>query len=677
MQTKVQTPADQSKQNQTGRSQVQLNAGQQAIFEDHRKHVTQLKSAQEKMSASPQQQGMLSLQARMATSSPVQQLKAQQARVGQHHQPTPNNTGLPDNLKAGIESLSGMNMDHVKVHYNSGRPAQLQAHAYAQGSEIHVAPGQEKHLPHEAWHVVQQAQGRVKPSMQMKSGVPVNDDVSLEAEADVMGALAENVESSADRRDLAAPQSMDSGTAVTQSFAGDVNAPLQLSREYGYYSRDGKRKSPRVIIMEEFGDRNRVHDVQPDLYRERLDGEDENDVPEERIDKKTGIWRAGGESSRPEDPPIYQPFRTAFHRLHNMLLSMMDVERIGDDVKQDYKNRFLAIGADVKQLSLDYKANVRNVDDGRMTMEAAKQEYIDGLDDLIGREDDGVNSLRAEILAEFTGLDGAPEGLDSEELEEHVDAEKDKRGEEIWRAQWWAAVQKVNLILKRTWSTGKSKIQAWVADKRKERTWYRRRDAIAYMEESMVGDVDYIGSLAKGYKSPPKQYVRFMSEKFDVDGNLSAPPLAVYAINQGAAVDRGSVKAGQYVPPLRDFEQATWNELKQVPGVDQGDPFEVFVRADGVNEIVTNGSDDVAKAQRVVSTSNRTQAIKDRLWNVRTVDNALFNNLKVALGAYLGDNGELQEREGEEEGTFIPLDDTDLTFIEATIRSFEVQIQND
>ena len=104
--------------------------------------------------------------------------------------PEPNNTGLPDQLKSGIESLSGMSMDHVKVHYNSSQPAQLNALAYAQGSDIHIGSGQEQHLPHEAWHVVQQAQGRVKPTMQMKGGVPVNDDVGLEHEADVMGAKA-------------------------------------------------------------------------------------------------------------------------------------------------------------------------------------------------------------------------------------------------------------------------------------------------------------------------------------------------------------------------------------------------------------------------------------------------------------------------------------------------------
>jgi len=95
--------------------------------------------------------------------------------------------GLPNQLKSGIESLSGMAMDHVKVHYNSSQPAQLQALAYTQGKDIHVAPGQEQHLPHEAWHVVQQAQGRVQPTLQMKSGVPVNDDRGLEHEADVMG----------------------------------------------------------------------------------------------------------------------------------------------------------------------------------------------------------------------------------------------------------------------------------------------------------------------------------------------------------------------------------------------------------------------------------------------------------------------------------------------------------
>ncbi len=100
-----------------------------------------------------------------------------------------NRTGLPDDLKAGIEHRSGLSLDDVRVQYNSPKPAQLHALAYTQGSEIHVAPGQERHLPHEAWHVVQQKQGRVKATAQLK-GVNINDDQGLEHEASVMGVQA-------------------------------------------------------------------------------------------------------------------------------------------------------------------------------------------------------------------------------------------------------------------------------------------------------------------------------------------------------------------------------------------------------------------------------------------------------------------------------------------------------
>ncbi len=94
--------------------------------------------------------------------------------------------GLPASLRAGVEALSGMDLSDVRVHRHSGHPAQLNALAYAQGSDIHLGAGQDQHLPHEAWHVVQQRQGRVRPTTQL-AGVDVNDDDALEHEADVMG----------------------------------------------------------------------------------------------------------------------------------------------------------------------------------------------------------------------------------------------------------------------------------------------------------------------------------------------------------------------------------------------------------------------------------------------------------------------------------------------------------
>lgn len=126
------------------------------------------------------------------TDTPPFQLKQIGENVVQSQAQTEgsNQTGMPSQLKSGIESLSGLSMNDVKVHYNSDKPKQLQAHAYAQGTDIHIAPGQEKHLPHEAWHIAQQKQGRVQATRQMKTGTPVNDDKGLESEADVMGAKA-------------------------------------------------------------------------------------------------------------------------------------------------------------------------------------------------------------------------------------------------------------------------------------------------------------------------------------------------------------------------------------------------------------------------------------------------------------------------------------------------------
>ncbi|MCV3271518.1 eCIS core domain-containing protein [Roseobacter sinensis] len=132
-----------------------------------------------------------------------------------------NMTGMPDDLKSGIEAASGMDLSGVRVHRNSGAPEQLGAEAYAQGTDIHLGPGQERHLPHEAWHVVQQAQGRVRPTLQM-AGVSINDDPSLEAEAEAMGKGVAQAKVPANKGPLqmaAAP-----GSAVVQRARGDYKA---------------------------------------------------------------------------------------------------------------------------------------------------------------------------------------------------------------------------------------------------------------------------------------------------------------------------------------------------------------------------------------------------------------------------------------------------------------------
>lgn len=112
----------------------------------------------------------------------------QQKSVEPAHQGR-NNTGLPDRLKMGIENLSGEPLDDVRVHYNSSEPDRVNALAYTQGQDIYMGSGQEKHLAHEAWHVVQQKQGHVGSTAQIR-GRAINGDRALEKEADVMGERA-------------------------------------------------------------------------------------------------------------------------------------------------------------------------------------------------------------------------------------------------------------------------------------------------------------------------------------------------------------------------------------------------------------------------------------------------------------------------------------------------------
>lgn len=147
----------------------------------------------------------------------------------QHQAQSGNRDGLPGNLKTGIELLSGMNMDRVKVHYNSSKPAQLRSLAFARGREIHLGPGQEPHLPHEAWHLVQQAQGRVRPTRQINNGISLNDDATLEREASVMGnqALAAGRDAPEAQAELT-PQV--TGTAALQRMDAGPSQAMPVQR---------------------------------------------------------------------------------------------------------------------------------------------------------------------------------------------------------------------------------------------------------------------------------------------------------------------------------------------------------------------------------------------------------------------------------------------------------------
>ena len=133
--------------------------------------------------------------------------------------------GLPGALQAGLEELSGLDLSDVRIRYDSPEPARRHALAFANGTDIEVGPGQEKHLAHEGWHVVQQKQGRVTSSMLMK-GAPVNADPRLEHEADVMGARAAALHGETNHHDGPDP------TSRSPRYQASIAAPtMQLKGE--------------------------------------------------------------------------------------------------------------------------------------------------------------------------------------------------------------------------------------------------------------------------------------------------------------------------------------------------------------------------------------------------------------------------------------------------------------
>ena len=100
-----------------------------------------------------------------------------------------NRTGIPTQLKERMEQHTGLSLNDVRVHYHSDLPARLDALAYTQGNQVYIGAGQERHLPHELGHVVQQKLGKVRADTRHESGVLMNTDAKLEREADEIGAL--------------------------------------------------------------------------------------------------------------------------------------------------------------------------------------------------------------------------------------------------------------------------------------------------------------------------------------------------------------------------------------------------------------------------------------------------------------------------------------------------------
>ena len=208
---------------------------------------------------------------------------------------------LPEQLKTSLERLSGYAMDDVRVHYNSSKPAQIGALAYTKGLNIYISPGQEKYLPHEAWHVVQQKQGRVKATTQFNN-FSGNNDFELEQEADLMGhkALQLSIMGINPRQKLN-QTIIDSRTAVIQK-AGSGGKKIGFEKEESNDPKEikiidqgmkllikswKKVKKERIKTKEKIAEDIKKHDAFITKYRKALEKDKERKKEIEKMESET------------------------------------------------------------------------------------------------------------------------------------------------------------------------------------------------------------------------------------------------------------------------------------------------------------------------------------------------------------------------------------------------------
>lgn len=105
-------------------------------------------------------------------------------------------SGIPDNQTTVKTSERVMTPRGHAEMLSSASPI-AQRNAPAPRGELREGPAggadvmPDVALLREPWHVVEQKQGRVRPAMQVRAGIAVNNSAGLEREADARGTLSQ------------------------------------------------------------------------------------------------------------------------------------------------------------------------------------------------------------------------------------------------------------------------------------------------------------------------------------------------------------------------------------------------------------------------------------------------------------------------------------------------------
>jgi hypothetical protein len=295
---------------------------------------------------------------------------------------------------------------------------------------------------------------------------------------------------------------------------------------------------------------------------------------------------------RLDDAPIFDSFRKIYNRLDswNFFLRARHPE-----LHPEFENKFkltdrrntwlTTVKAETKKFKERFR-NLENQDVGPIQRDFENQ--------VLRTVQPEMESLNLEIADWFKEKTGSSEPTDT--LIEHVHEE----GTELWREAWRRAILQVNRVLQRLWPPAKTKVLGFIEEQKAKHPTVDL--------SGPVGELDYIGSLATGFKGPPKQQVRFDPAKFDVDANLTAVPLAKYLVKiEKLEPERGHIFAKVTdIDPLKDFTAVAHKELAlRAEGYDTSNPLDQFDVAIDVPEL------PVQERQRVAT--DRIYGLRDKL----------------------------------------------------------------
>ncbi|HET8855298.1 MAG TPA: hypothetical protein VFM60_05190, partial [Salinimicrobium sp.] len=299
-------------------------------------------------------------------------------------------------------------------------------------------------------------------------------------------------------------------------------------------------------VIERYGNRDRDLDFDPDA---ELDGH-----------------------RFPEDAPILDRFRAIYNRLDswNVYIATNHTEWFGEFTTEFgvERKRTEWMNA-IKEETKEFKKRFRDI--GNADPEGERRRFER---ETLEKYEQKIDDLVHEIAVWYKNKTGSTESI--EEIIERIHRE----GTELWRAAWRAAILEINRILSRIWPPAKAGLESWIGGERS------RHPGIDL--SGSISEIDYIGSLAKGYKSPSKQFVRFNPDNFDVDAFLLAPPLSKWALNFASGrhdpdfIDKGRIWGrASAISLLISFADLAHREFSSVQGYDTSEIFDVVLRTPG------------------------------------------------------------------------------------------------